>query len=455
MTRNGVDMGEGKVLSVLLRLGGPAMASMFFQNLYALVDTAFVARLGTVPLAAMALAVPILYLSIALCKGLAVGATALMSHARGAGDPSKAAGVATAALPLALLVLCPFCLLAFPVVNQPIFALFGAEGDVVAEADRYVFWVAWTFPVMGATMLCEGILLSCGDSKTPMKAMIAGNVLNIILDPLLIFTCGLDVAGASLASLIGWALSGGLMYGALLRRGGDLPHMFCSKDSMRHWGDILKQGVPVAVSMLVIPVSLSLFNYVLAGFGPAYVGAWALSARLEQMLFLPLYGLTCALIPFAGFNMGRGNAARIREATRLSVAACYTLILPAAAVLWMNAEFVVGLFKPEPAVLQAAVFALRTAILGYWFGPFELVAVSLAQGLKRSGYTLCINAGRVLFLRVPLAFLFGGLWGGTGVYVSHPTALMVTGLISIFLLRHLLELTNRSCMPLTACEEAA
>jgi len=434
-----VDMGQGRVLSVLLRLGGPAMVSMFFQNLYALVDTVFVSWLGTAELAALSLSVPLFYVALSLCKGLAVGATALMSHARGAGDRPGARGVARASLPLALLVLTPFCLLALPALNQPLFGLFGVDGEVLAATEQFVFWLAWTFPVMGFAMLCESIFLSHGDSRTPMLAMIAGNVVNIALDPLLIFTCKLGIAGASLASLIGWAVTGAILFAVLSRRGMDRPTLVGVRDSVRHWGGVVRLGFPVSLTMLIIPASTAGLNYVLAGFGPAFVGAWNLSSRMEQMLILPIYGLTCALIPFVGFNMGRGDMGRIREAVGLCVRVCYAVLVPAAALMGFFVHEVFALFNPGPEVAALATHAFRLALFGMVLAPVDLAVLGVAQGARRPGYSLFQGFVRLLVLRLPLAFLFGHFLGGKGVYLSHPVSLLASGLLGLYLLRRLLH----------------
>lgn len=439
-------MGKGPVLKVLIGLGAPAMLSMFFQNLYALADTVFVSWLGTKELAALSLCIPVLYIGMAMAKGIAVGTTALMSNARGAGDKTMPLQVAGTLIPVLLLVMGPFCLLSLPSINRALFAGFGADAAVLAEVSKFMVWLGLTFPFMGFAMVCEGILLSYGNSKLPMKAMIAGNLLNLGLDPLLIFGCNMGIAGASLSSLTGWLLSGCIMWFSLKKRGLDHPLFIPGRQKLQLWKDMAGQGSPVALAMLVIPLSVAGLNYVLTPFGAAYVGAWALSSRMEQMIVLPLYGLSCSLIPFAGFNLGAGNIARIREGIRLSVIACYVLLVPIGFILWWFAPQVIGLFKPGPGVLALSSWAFRAALLGYWLIPIELMVIGLAQGIKHPGYTMLINSGRLLLLRLPLAFVFARLWGGEAVYLSHTVSLLISGLCSLFILRFLLNLTDQECL---------
>ncbi|NPA25558.1 MAG: MATE family efflux transporter [Deltaproteobacteria bacterium] len=438
MTRQPVDMGEGRVLTVLFRLGAPAMISMFFETLYALVDTIFVARLGTIPLAAMSLAIPLLFLAMALGKGVAIGSLSAMSHARGAERPERAKLTAAAAWPLVLLLISPLVLLALPVCNRPLFALFDADPVLLRETAAYTRWLALSFPFLAFAMLCEGILFSYGDTKTPMRAMVFGNLVNMALDPLLIFSCGLGVAGASLASLIGWALSGAIMWLALRRHDRDRPGLIPTADRRRAWPEIISLGSPAALSMLIVPLSAAGLNWLLASFGPVYVGAWNLSARIEQILILPLYGLSSALIPFIGFNLGRGQHERIRAGCRTALYGCYLLLVPMVLLFWFVPEHLIGIFRPAAGVLTAGAFALKAVGPGYLFTPFELILTGLSQGLKKPRYSLMINALRLLALRLPLAWIFSRFWGAYGVYIALSVSFAISGLASLGLMRRLL-----------------
>ncbi len=439
LSDNRIDMGEGRVFPILLRLGAPAMISMFFETLYSLVDAVFVAKLGTIPLAAMSLAIPLLFIAMSLCKGVAVGALATMSHARGSGDHREAGEIAQSAFPLTFLSISFLLLLALPACNRPLFALFDNQPQLLDETGRYTFWLVLSFPFMGLTMLCEAIFFSYGDSKTPMQAMIAGNLLNIVLDPILIFSCGLGVAGASLASLMGWILSGVMMARALSRRKLDGPGFKFSRRHFPNWRKIAVLGAPVSLSMLIIPASTATLNYLLAGCGPAYVGAWNLSARIERMIVLPLYGLSNALIPFISFNLGRKRFDRIRESCRTALFCSYVFVIPAAIFFWFQAGSLIALFQPSPEVLKHSAFALKITSLGFLFIPFELIMLGLTQGLKRPKFALLINFLRLIIVKIPLALIFLKLWGGDGIYISHPVSFVVSGISSFIIIRYLLK----------------
>ena len=288
-------------------------------------------------------------------------------------------------------------------------------------------------------MLCEAIFFSYGDTRTPMQAMIAGNLLNIVLDPILIFNCGLGVGGASLASLFGWFLSSAIMWRALNRKKLDRPGLLISRKSLARWRQIAILGAPVSLSMLIIPASTATLNYLLASCGPAYVGAWNISARIERMIALPLYGLSNALIPFIGFNFGCKHFDRIKEGCKTTLFFCYILAIPATIFFWFKSGELITLFNPSAEVLKHAAFALKIAGLSFIFTPFELVMLGLSQGLKQPKFALLINCLRLLIVKIPLALIFLKLWGGNGIYISHPVSFAVSGLVSLMIMRYLLR----------------
>gem|GEM_PF-5953891 len=152
-----VDLGSGPIPRLILTLAVPAMISMFFQNLYAFIDTIFISWLGPVPLAAQAFSIPLFYIALSLGKGVQVGTATLISHARGSGDESQVGALARAALPLLLLLILPLFLLLIPRLSDLVFGLMGAKGLMLDQIYRYIFWLILGFPVMAYFMVCEAV----------------------------------------------------------------------------------------------------------------------------------------------------------------------------------------------------------------------------------------------------------------------------------------------------------
>ncbi|WP_276624200.1 MATE family efflux transporter [Syntrophomonas wolfei] len=433
-----LDMGSDPVFRVLLALAIPAMISMFFQNLYEFVDTMFIAWLGSAPLAAQSLSMPLFYLVLSLGKGAQIGATTLMSQARGQDKPEEAAKLSESALPLLLLSILPLFLLLIPGLCTGFYHFLGARGPVLTEAYPYTFWLVLSFPIMAYVMIGEAISMSHGNTLMPMKAMLIGNAVNLTLDPILMFYLGWGIAGASIATLMGQLLSAVYIYRRLKQAKLPVPLLYLRKDMPLYWKKISHLGIFVTISQLVSPLGLSLLNAVLASFGPAAIGAWNIMARLEMMGLLPLYGMAGALIPYVAFNYGQENWERIRSGVRIFLLGTGLIILPIMAVLILGAPWLVLPFRSDAQVTELAMHAIRIAALAHIFAPLELALFGTAQGLKRPWYSLFTSIARLLVFRYPLAVFFASFWGVTGVYWSQPLAVALSGILSGILLWRLL-----------------
>lgn len=439
LSAQALDMGSGKVSTALFRLALPSMISLFFQNLYSLVDTMFVSWVGTTSLAALSLSVPVFFLALALSKGVGIGTTTLMSSARGEGDTEKADAIARYSLTLMLLALCPLLIFTLPGPCRGIFTLLGARGEVRVEVYDYALWLALSFPVMGYVTLCEGVFMSHGNALTPMKGMLLGNIVNLGLDPVLIFGAGLGVGGASLASLLGWLITGLYLRSQLMKSGFVRPSWIWTPGMFPYWRAIWALGYLIALGLLVIPFSFGTMNWLLARFGAAPLGAWNLMSRIELMIALPFMGICNALVPFIGFNRGRRDYGRIRDSIRMSLFIQISGMLFFAVLFVLFSKQIMDIFRPDPEVIRWGSYALRASATAYAFYPVELTLTGAAQGLRHPLYSLIATAVRQLGYRIPLAVFFSHAWGVKGIYWSHPAATALGALLSIFLIRSLLK----------------
>jgi len=319
------------------------MLSMLFENIYYLVDTIFVSRAGTVALAALSLAIPIFYFALAITKGIADGTTTLMSNARGQKDEEKTENLGRTAFPLLLLMLSPFFLLLIPGVCDRVASLLGATGPVIEETYQYTFWLVLGFPVMGYVFISQSICMSHGDSITPMKGILLGNLVNIVLDPFLIFYLDMGVGGAGLATFIGRIAAAVYLSFALRRHHTVSPSLCIDKGGRRHWRVILGLGIPLGISMIVTPLGLAAINRILIHYSTEAVGAWNIMSRIEMMVLLPLFGLSSTLIPFIAFNYGEKNYERIRGAVVICLSAGFAILIPVMIFFFFGAHWLVAI----------------------------------------------------------------------------------------------------------------
>lgn len=434
-----VDMGQGKVSHVLGRLALPLMVSLFFQNLYSYADTVFVSWLGEAPLAAISLALPLTYLALSLAKGVAMGSVILMSFARGSGDEDGAQKTASAVLPLMLLFMALFSPLMLAPLGQAFYLVLGADPDTAVHGTGFMFWLVASFFPMGYVMAVEALFTARGDTVTPMKAMLLGNIFNIGLDPLFIFVFGWGVAGAAAATLVGQCISGVYIGYRLKSMFGLSLQWLPTSGKLLVWWQILKQGLFVTAAYLISPIALMLLNGILVRFGAVAVGAWNLMSRTEMMVMLPIMGLSNALATFTGFNLGRLDYDRVRQGLFFFLKVSWALIIPASLLFYFLPQQTIGLFRPTPELKLLGGIAMQASAVSILFMPLLSAVAGMSQGMKQPVYMMGQMVVYLVCLRVPLADWFADRWGQEGVYWSHPTASVFTAILALFLLRRLLQ----------------
>ncbi len=429
-----VDMGNGPILPIILTLAIPAMISMFFQNLYAVIDTVFISWLGAVPLAAQTFSIPLFYVALSLSKGVQVGTAALISHARGRGETEQVEAIVQAALPLVLLCILPLFMLLIPGVCDAVFGLIGARGEMLEQIYFYTFWLILGFPVMAYTMICEANFMSHGNTVAPMQAMLLGNGANLILAPTLMFGLDLGIAGASLATLLGQALSAFYIGKKIKQSGLFMPTLKWKAGILAIWKKIGRQGSLVAITLLVSPLGLTLLNGVLSSFGAEALGAWNIMSRLAMLGLLPLNGMAASMIPFMSFNNAQMKVERVNEGIKYFLLLATVFILPIIMIFIAFPHILLLLFQAEGKIMELGSYAVRVAALGYILVPIDLALFSLAQGLQKPVYPLFTLILRILVFRYPLAVYFAATWGVRSVYWCEPVSMGVAAIFSAFLL---------------------
>nr|WP_320146150.1 MATE family efflux transporter [uncultured Anaeromusa sp.] len=422
-----------------MQLALPLMVSLLFQNLYAFVDTVFVSWLGDVPLAAVSMVVPLMYVSLSMAKGISMGGIMLMSHARGSGEEGQAVRVAQGMLPLMTLSMCVFLPLLVSAVNTAFFSVIGADEALWPMIHAFIIWLIPGFFVMGYVMTAEAFFMARGDTLTPMKAMALGNIVNMGLDPILIFFCNLGVAGASLATLLGQIVAGVYLYRALRHHDYELPQLRWCVGMLDEWRRILGQGIYIAMSYAIIPVGLFFLNAVLAQFGPAALAAWNMMSRLEMLVMLPVMGLGNAMATMISFNLGRKEYARVQQCVHSFFQISLAVAVPVLLVFLLAPAQVLALFQPTPELLRLGSYALRASGIAGIFMTAVFGLLGLAQGLKRPVYMMAVSATHALGVRVPAAYFLAALGGETGVFWSHTVAAITAAGLATFFIFKLLE----------------
>ncbi len=423
------DMPIGKLLA---KMSLPAILSMFVQSMYNVVDTLFVAsyseltyggNFGTTALGAVT---PLQFLLIAVAVGIGMGSNIAIARKLGERKQSEANILATHGLLLAVIAYVVFLILAFT-ISKPFVALFSDGNQLVEElGTTYItICLALSFGCLIEITLSK-ILQSTGNMKIPMISQLIGAIINIILDPLLIYGIWifpeLGVAGAGVATVIGQICAMIFVIVMFVVKKHDVTISFRKfKFKMSAVKEIFCYGLPSMVMNAVSSINIMLMNIILVGFnnGVAILGVYY---KLQSFVFMPVFGLNQGLIPILSYNIGANNKQRYIEAFKKAVFVAVSIMLVGFVLFLSCAEPFMKAFSATGEYLTDGAYALRVMSGAFLFAGF---GVTLSAGLQTLGKTtasLMLSVVRQIMLILPIAYLLAHFYQLKGVWFSYPIA---------------------------------
>lgn len=426
---------HGALARNLFRLAGPMFVSALLQNAQSLIDLFWVGRLGPDAVAALALSGSVLFLLFPLVMGLSIGTVALVARAVGASRPDEAAAAAGQSMGLALIaggLVGSLGILGM----DPLLRLMGGEPAVNALARDYLGISFGGFFTVFLLMLATGALQAAGNTLLPMTAMILSNLINMALDPVLIFgrlgAPALGVRGAAWATLIAQTAAGALVAATLFHGSTRL------KVAARHlvpdlrlaWR-IFRIGIFSAAQMLARSLAAFALFRIVASCGTVALAGYGIGMRFHQIVLMPCFVLGNAAAALVGQNLGAARPDRAVRAGWIACAAGMTLNAAAAATLLLAAAPMIGWFTDDPAVIQVGVDYL---VLVSPFYIFAAMGIILGRGMNGAGDTVPTMLITILTLwgiQVPLAHGLAGIMtpATTGVWWSIAAANTFNGLL--------------------------
>lgn len=426
---------RGGVARTLFAMAFPMLAGTFAMNAYNLTDTWFVSRLGTPPLAAMGFIFPVVMLLTCISGGIGSGVTTLVSHAIGRNDHPAAARLVTHGVLLVLAVTMVLSVSGYLLID-PVFRALGADAEILPLVGAYMrVWYIGALS-MSLPMLGNGILISAGDSRSASMFMIIGTVLNIILDPIMIFGylgCpAMGIAGAALATIIAQTVSMIWLLILLNRK-----HRLLTRwaggfrvflESLRR---ITTFAVPSVLNMILMPVSATVITKLLAGFGTAAVAATGAAARIEMFAFMVPMALGMSLTPFISQNYGAARLDRVSRARWVSTFFALAYCSLIAVVFFTCAPQLAAIFTNDPAVTTVLVSYIRIISFGYGMMEIHRYSGFFLTGMYRPVSATILNVIRVLGLLIPLSYFGAHYWGITGVFAGRVVTDILVGFIGL------------------------
>jgi len=445
MTPPKAELTEGPVRAHLVALTVPMIWGIAAIMSLNLVDTWFVAQLGEQELAAMSFTFPVTFTLVSLGIGLMAGTASVISRVLGEGHIDRVRRLTTDAALLGTLLAAVLTAIGLLTVDE-VFRLLGAGEDILPLIRDYmVTWYAGFFFFL-VPMIGLGAVRATGDSKLQRNIMVAAALVNLVLDPLLIFGLAglprLELQGAALATVIARALSFFAGYWALHYRKQLVAHSLpAAQELLSSWRRVLHVGLPAAGTNMIIPLTTGVIVALLAGYGSHAVAGFGAATRIEQIVLVPYLALSSMIGPFVGQNLGAGRHARIGEALALSARFCLVSGLVIALLLALLAGPLMGQFADHGEVIDVGMLYLWIVPLS--FGPAGMVMVvnAMFNGLGRPLPGVAVSMLRMLGLYIPLAWLLSRWWGPAGGVTAAAAANIISGVTAWLWLRRVCRAT--------------
>lgn len=404
--------------------------------LFNTVDTVFVGQLGVKPLAAMSYTFPVSFVVTGVSIGLGVGTVAVISQAIGEGDSARVIRLATDSLILAFLVVGAIGMLGI-FTMAPVFRALGADsGSLRLIRDYMTIWYAGV-PLLAIPMSGNSTLRATGDAKIPSLIMIVAGLVNVVLDPLLIFGLGpfprLELRGAAIATVVSWAVACLMGLWMLYKRERLLSLDWPSMSQLsRSFSAVLLVGIPAGIVQLLLPVSAAAFTRILSGFGQSAVAAFGVCTRIESLAMVGVMAMASALGPFAGQNFGSRRITRISLALRFGFKSCLVWGAAMAVVLALLGRPLAALFNDHASVVALVTAYLLVVPISYACAGISLNVMALFNATSRPLISALLIGIRLFVLAIPGAYLASKWWGAVGVFGAISAANVLSCLVSMW-----------------------
>ncbi len=421
---------------LMLRLSLPAMTGMVLYSLFSLVDTFFVAQLGTSTLAALTLCVPIEILIVSLGTATGVGITSLLSRTLGQNNFSEADNIAWHGLFICILYGFFFSWLGIRNLDS-LLMLFGCTPDLFSLSKEYlnILMIGCLFTFI--PMIAGHIVQGEGNTVLPMLVALASIILNVILDPILIFGWGpveaMGIRGAAWATVFAQIACTVIMTVAMFKKRAllswSLRHF---KPSLQVVLGIYKVGIPSLLMELMGVFIMVFFNKILMSFGYAAVAAMGIFVRVRSLFYMPIYGLAQGVMPIAGFAYGAGDYDRVKESIIKASVMSLGILLLAWFIMQFHADWIIGCFSQEEDLVLVGINCMHLATVFLPFmGPI-IVLYSILKALGQGMTALILSIIRQMGFFIPALVILPLYYDLSGVWLAFSLTEFLSGILAIF-----------------------
>ncbi len=429
-------MGVLPVNRLLITMSLPMMASMLVQALYNIVDSIFVSRINENALTAVSLAFPLQMLMIAIAGGTGVGVNAILSKSLGEKDYNRANKTAVNGIFLYLLSYLFFLIIGLTFV-RPFYASQTSDPEILEFGVQYMtICCVMSFGIF-AQFIFERLLTSTGRTLLTMITQSTGAIINIILDPILIFGLlgapKMGVSGAALATVIGQIAAGTFSCILNIKKNPDIEISFKGfKPDRELISEIYRIGVPSIIMQAIGSAMNYIMNKILIGFTSTAVAVFGVYFKMQSFIFMPVFGLNNGMIPIIAYNYGAKKRDRMMKTWKLSWLYATVIMVLGTLAYELIPGYMLRLFDASDTMMNIGVTAFRIIGIHFPVAAFCIVTGSMFQALGKSIYSMITSIMRQVVVLIPAAWLLSLLGQVDYVWWAFPIAEIMSAATTLF-----------------------
>lgn len=442
-------MKEKPVMPLVITMAIPMTISMLVNSLYNIIDSFYVAKISEQAMTALSLVYPAQNLLIAVTVGFAIGMNAVISYYLGAG--LKKLADTTATLGLFFNILHSFLIGMLCIIGMPAFlGRFSSDPEILRLGTQYARIVFLFAIPNGAGVSYEKMFQAIGRMKVSMVSMLVGCIVNIILDPLMIFGFGpfpaMGIEGAAWATGIGQVVSL-VIYLAVYFKDSDNIPVKISMKNLQDSGKTLKKiygiGIPASLNLALPSFMIMVLNGILAAYSASYVLVLGAYYKLQTFIYLTGNGIVQGMRPICGYNYGAGEYKRVKAIFKAGLELISMVMLAGTVLCLLIPDRLIGIFTSNQETVLLGKEALLIICRGFILSGVSVTISGVFEGLGKGVESLLISLIRYLVVLLPLAFLFSRFQGAAGVWQAFWVTELVAAVLSIVLFGRVMEKISR------------
>ena len=439
-----VKMTETPVSKLIVSLGIPTTISMLITNIYNMADTYFVSQISIAASGATGIVFSLMAILQAFGFMYGHGSGSNISRMLGAKKSNEAIKYASTAYFVALITGILIGVLGLIFIT-PLMKLLGSTATILPEAKKYGFFILISGPAFVCSCVCNNILRYEGKAAYAMVGLTLGGVLNMILDPIFIFTLNMGISGAGLSTALSQYISLIVLMWPFYTS--STVTTISLKYVTRKMSDVVNICYTGASSFLrqgLNTCSSTFLNIQAAVYGDAAIAAMSVVSRCGNLLFSLALGLAQGFQPVSGYNYGAAKYDRVKKATYFTIVAGIGTMLVLCGICYINAEQVIMLFRKETEIVSVGSTALRYLCMLLWTLPVTAVGSMLFQAIGESKKALLIAGMQSGFIFIPLVLILPRFIGLTGIQIAQPLSYFISALITLpMIIKFFKQLTRK------------